>query len=54
VDISHGPSYGNTLTWLDYDKPATPRPLVRVQEDLDAPRFYELFARLMSAPAPKP
>jgi purine nucleosidase len=54
VDISHGPSYGNTLTWLDYDKPAAPRPVVQVQDDLDAQRFYQLFLKLMSAPAPGP
>jgi len=54
VDISHGPSYGNTLTWLDYDKPALPRPPVHVQTDLDSERFYRLFVRLMSTPAPKP
>jgi purine nucleosidase len=54
VDISHGPSYGNTLTWLDYDKPAAPRPLVHVNDDLDPQKFYKLFTKLMSSAAPKP
>ena len=54
VDFSYGPSYGNTLTWLEYDKPAAPRTPVDVQQDLDAARLYALFSRLMSSPAPKP
>jgi len=54
VDLSRGPSYGNTLTWLDYDRPELPRPPVHVLTDLDTEKFYRLFEQLMSAPAPKP
>ena len=51
VDIGHGAGYGNTLTWTDTDKPElTVRP-VNIQVDLDAAKFYDLFVKLMSAPA---
>jgi inosine-uridine nucleoside N-ribohydrolase len=53
VDLSHGPSYGFTLTWLDSLKPATGVRLVHAQVDLDLPRFTRLFVSLMSAPAPR-
>ncbi len=54
VDLSHGPSYGDTLTWDAAHKP--PRSdlrVVHVQQELDAPRFYRLFVDLMRRP-PKP
>ena len=52
VDLSHGPNYGDTLTW-----DTAPRPVrsdlrtVHVQQDLDRVLFYKLFVHLMqSAP----
>jgi purine nucleosidase len=50
VDITHGPNYGNTLTWTAANKPQREMPLVHVQDDLDKERFYKLFVELMSAP----
>jgi purine nucleosidase len=50
VDVSHGPSYGDTLTWTENLKPATGVRLVHAQLDLDLPRFTRLFVELMSAP----
>jgi purine nucleosidase len=54
VDTTHGPNYGDTLTWSADTKPTVGTPqLVHVQEDLDAPRFDALFVNLMkSAPLP--
>ncbi len=48
IDLSHGPSYGNTLTWSEPFKPATGIRLVHAQVDLDLPRFQKMFVDLMS------
>jgi inosine-uridine nucleoside N-ribohydrolase len=50
VDLSHGPSYGHTLTWAEKLKPATEVRLVHAQVDLDLPKFTKMFLDLMSAP----
>ncbi|HTQ56064.1 MAG TPA: nucleoside hydrolase [Bryobacteraceae bacterium] len=51
VDLDHGAGYGNTLTWTEKDKPRLTMQPVEVQLDLNAARFYEMFERLMTAPA---
>jgi len=48
VDLSHGPSYGDTLTWNENIKPATGVCLVHAQMDLDLPRFQKMFVELMT------
>jgi inosine-uridine nucleoside N-ribohydrolase len=48
VDLSHGPSYGDTLTWNEKLKPAIGVRLVHAQVDLDLPRFQKMFVDLMS------
>ena len=48
VDLSHGPSYGDTLTWPEKLKPATGVRLVHAQVDLDLPRFQKMFVDLMT------
>ena len=48
VDLSHGPFYGDTLTWTDKLKPATGVRMVHAQIDLDLPRFQKMFVELMS------
>ena len=48
VDLSHGPSYGDTLTWTEKDKPSTGVRLVHAQLDVDLPRFSRMFVNLMS------
>src|SRR5271163_1167479 len=53
VDISHGPTYGDTLTWTKDLKPQTEVHLVHAQTDLDLPKFSKMFVELMSAPTPK-
>jgi purine nucleosidase len=54
VDINHGPSYGNTLTWTDDFRPQTDLQHVHTQLDLDLPRFQKMFIELMTAPPQKP
>ena len=53
VDIDHGAGYGNTISWTDRDKPSATLPPVAIQMELDKEKFYELFVKLMSAPASK-
>ncbi|HVU46108.1 MAG TPA: nucleoside hydrolase [Terracidiphilus sp.] len=48
VDLSHGPSYGDTLTWDEKLKPATDVRLVHAQIDLDLPKFQKMFVELMT------
>ena len=49
VDLSHGPSYGNTLSWSKAFKPDTDVQLVHAQVDLDLPKFSNMFVALMKA-----
>ncbi|MGB6974429.1 MAG: nucleoside hydrolase [Terracidiphilus sp.] len=48
VDLSHGPSYGDTLTWTAKLKPETGVRLVHAQVDVDLPRFQKMFVALMT------
>jgi inosine-uridine nucleoside N-ribohydrolase len=52
VDVSHGPAYGETLTWGELLKPAVDLQLVHAQVDLDLPKFTRMFVALMKAPTP--
>jgi purine nucleosidase len=52
VDVSHGPAYGETLTWSEALKPAIDLQLVHAQVDLDFPKFARMFVDLMSAATP--
>ncbi len=48
VDLSHGPGYGDTLTWTEQLKPQTGVRQVHVHLDLDLRRFQKMFVELMS------
>lgn len=48
TDLSHGPSYGETLSWTPENKPATATHPVNAQLDLDLPRFQKLFVDLIT------
>src|SRR5580658_9001021 len=48
IDLSHGPSYGNTLTWTEKTKPVTAVRLVHAQTDLDLEKFQKMFVGLMT------
>lgn len=53
VDLSHGPHYGDTLTWDERTKPDTGVRLAHAQLDLDMPRFQQMFVELMTGLADK-
>jgi purine nucleosidase len=53
IDVSHGPAYGETLTWNEAMKPAVDLQMVHAQTDVDLPRFSKMFVDLMSAPTPR-
>jgi len=52
VDIDRGAGYGNTLTWIDKDKPDQVGTPVEIQMDLDNEKFNRMFIALMTAPTP--
>jgi inosine-uridine nucleoside N-ribohydrolase len=51
VDLDHGASYGNTLTWTEKDKPGLPVRPVQILVELDKEKFYRMFVTLLSARA---
>jgi len=53
VDVSHGPAYGETLTWIEALKPQVDLQRVDAQVDLDLPKFTRMFIDLMAAPTPR-
>jgi purine nucleosidase len=53
VDLGRGASYGDTLTWMEQDKPAIELQPVEIQVDLDVEKFYKTFVDLLLAPTPK-
>jgi purine nucleosidase len=52
IELDHGPSYGNTLTWEVKDGAHLAARPVEIQFDLDQEKFYRLFVTLMTAPTP--
>ena len=48
VDISHGPSYGHTLTWTEALKPSIDVRLAHAQVDVDVPQLARMFVELMT------
>ena len=53
VNLDRGANYGDTLTWVDGNKPTFSPPAVEIQVDLDTERFYNAFVDLVRAPTPK-
>ena len=52
LDLTHGPGYGNTLTWDAKDHEHAATQLVAIQFDLDTAKFYRMFVNLMSVATP--
>ena len=52
VDLDHGATYGNTLTWATNTEPKLGARKIEIQFDLDQDKFYRMFVGLMTAPAP--
>ena len=53
VDLDHGATYGNTLTWAQDQSPPAGVRKVEIQFDLDPEKFYRMFVGLMTAPTPR-
>jgi inosine-uridine nucleoside N-ribohydrolase len=54
VNLSRGPSYGDTFSWDAANKPVLELQPVHVHADLDLPRFNQVFVDLMKAPPQVP
>ena len=54
VNLDRGPGYGDTLAWMDRDKPKREVQSVEMQVDLDTDRFYKLLVELLTAETPGP
>jgi len=52
VNIDHGPTYGDTLTWTEKLKPAENVQLAHAQLDVNLPQFTKMFEELMMRPTP--
>lgn len=52
VDLSHGPGYGNTLTWPEGRQPGLGEVQAEVQDDLDKTKFYKEYVDLLTRPTP--
>jgi inosine-uridine nucleoside N-ribohydrolase len=52
VDLDHGATYGNTLTWSANTDPKLEAQKVEIQFDLDRDKFYRMFVGLMTGPTP--
>jgi len=54
VSLDHGPTYGDTITWLERDKPKLSGVPVHVLLDLNNEKFDKFYVDVMSLPATKP
>lgn len=52
VDLDHGATYGNTVTWPSHTEAKLGARKVEIQFDLDREKFYRMFVALMTAPTP--
>jgi purine nucleosidase len=52
VNLDQGYSYGDTITWADWDKPKIELQPVELQDDLNTEKFYKMFVDLLTAATP--
>lgn len=52
VNLDQGYSYGDTVTWSDWNKPKIELQPIEIQVDLDTEKFYKMFVDLLTAPTP--
>lgn len=52
VNLDKGIGYGDTLIWMESDKPNLDYQIVRAQMDVNWPKFQKMFMDLMSSPTP--
>ncbi|MGB7280906.1 MAG: nucleoside hydrolase [Candidatus Acidiferrum sp.] len=53
VEVDHGASYGDTLTWVPGQQPSMGESLVEVQKDLDKEKFYKEYVDLLTRATPQ-
>ena len=51
MDISHTAGYGNTLVWIEEERPGMGEQLVHVQTDLDNEKFMKILIGLLTGTA---
>jgi inosine-uridine nucleoside N-ribohydrolase len=54
VNLDHGPNYGDTVTWLEQDKPELTGVPVHILLDLNNEKFDKFYVDTMSLPADHP
>jgi purine nucleosidase len=52
VEIDHGASYGDTLSWVPGKQPEMGEALVEAQKELDKEKFYKFYVDLLTRPTP--
>jgi purine nucleosidase len=52
VEVDHGASYGDTLSWVPGRQPGLGESLVEVQKDLDKEKFYGFYVDLLTRATP--
>lgn len=52
VNLDRGAGYGDTLNWIELDRPKVEVQSVEVQDDVNVPRFYQMLVELLKAPTP--
>jgi inosine-uridine nucleoside N-ribohydrolase len=52
VDLDHGATYGNTLTWPESANPGPATQKVEIQFDVDEQKLYRMFQQLMTGATP--
>src|SRR5580692_6415639 len=52
VNLDQGYSYGDTVTWADWNKPKIELQPFFVQDTLATEKFYKMFVDLLTAPTP--
>ncbi len=53
VEVDHGASYGNSLSWAPGQQPGMGEQLVEVQQNLDKEKFYKEYVDLLTRPTPR-
>ncbi len=53
VNLDRGAGYGDTLTWMENQKPPMAVQPVEIQMDLNVEKFYRMFIDLMTGPSPR-
>jgi purine nucleosidase len=53
VNLDRGAGYGDTLNWIEQDRPKVDVRSVEIQDEADLPKFYKMVVELLKAPTPQ-